>query len=241
LNRFRAAQQLPPVRDILNWWFSPQRVVALFPDWLAPRQADWPPNLEPTGFPMFSNGQEKPLDPEVAAFCRAGPAPVVVTFGSGYLQGREVYAETIEGCRRAGVRGILMTRYVEQLPQPLPEFMRHCVYAPFNQLFPLCSAIIHHGGIGTMSQAFAAGLPQLILPMAWDQPDNAVRVTALGTGTWLFGRPRAGKIAAGLKVVLRPAVRERCQEVARKFEKTNPLAAAVDCIERPLRGLSLRA
>ena len=41
-----------------------------------------------------------------------------------------------------------------------------------------CTAVaglVHHGGIGTSAQALAAGIPQLLMPQAHDQPDNAAR------------------------------------------------------------------
>ena len=39
--------------------------------------------------------------------------------------------------------------------------------------------------MGTTSQAFAAGIPQVIRPLAFDQFDNAERVEKLGCGRWL--------------------------------------------------------
>jgi rhamnosyltransferase subunit B len=42
--------------------------------------------------------------------------------------------------------------------------------------------MVHHGGIGTTSQCLAAGIPQLVVHMALDQPDNAARVERLGVG-----------------------------------------------------------
>src|SRR5262249_40873282 len=54
LNEYRSTLGLPPVRRIMNgWWHSPQLVLGLFPDWFAPPQADWPPNVRLTGFPLF--------------------------------------------------------------------------------------------------------------------------------------------------------------------------------------------
>jgi rhamnosyltransferase subunit B len=58
-------------------------------------------------------------------------------------------------------------------------------YAPFSSLLKHASVFIHHGGIGTLSQGFAAGVPQLIMAMAHDQPDNADRLERLGAGTGL--------------------------------------------------------
>lgn len=45
---------------------------------------------------------------------------------------------------------------------PLPANVRTVHYLPLPQLLPTCSALIHHGGIGTLAAATAAGVPQLI-------------------------------------------------------------------------------
>ena len=34
-------------------------------------------------------------------------------------------------------------------------------FAPFRQLFPRCAAVVHHGGVGTVAKALAAGVPVL--------------------------------------------------------------------------------
>jgi hypothetical protein len=46
VNGFRAELGLPPARRFLgDWLHSPQRVLGLFPDWYAPPQPDWPPQV----------------------------------------------------------------------------------------------------------------------------------------------------------------------------------------------------
>ncbi|HZM78187.1 MAG TPA: nucleotide disphospho-sugar-binding domain-containing protein [Candidatus Limnocylindrales bacterium] len=47
--------------------------------------------------------------------------------------------------------------------QPIPDNVRTIDYMPLTQLLPTCSAIVHHGGGGTMAAAVAQRLPQLIL------------------------------------------------------------------------------
>jgi rhamnosyltransferase subunit B len=64
----------------------------------------------------------------------------------------------------------------------LPDSAAWIDYAPLSHLLPHAAAIVHHGGIGTLAQALAAGIPQLIIPYALDQPENASRVRALGVG-----------------------------------------------------------
>ena len=62
----------------------------------------------------------------------------------------------------------------------------------FENCFRIARAVVHHGGIGTTAQALATGTPQLILPLGFDQKDNAVRVKRLGAGDWLSHRRRDG-------------------------------------------------
>ena len=53
--------------------------------------------------------------------------------------------------------------------------------------------MVHHGGIGTVANAIAAGVPQLIRPICFDQMDNGMRVKRLGAGDCLRARRSWGK------------------------------------------------
>lgn len=44
---------------------------------------------------------------------------------------------------------------------PLPPHAAHAAYVPFSALFAAVSAVVHNGGVGTMSQALRAGVPQV--------------------------------------------------------------------------------
>jgi UDP:flavonoid glycosyltransferase YjiC (YdhE family) len=68
---------------------------------------------------------------------------------------------------------------------------------------PILPLLAHHGGIGTTAEALRAGTPQLIVPLAHDQFDNAARVTALGAGASLpASRLDAGRLERALAQVL---------------------------------------
>src|SRR4051794_13300375 len=65
LNAYRATLGLLPVRDIFyGWSLSPQRVVGMFPEWFAPKAADWPEAFVYGGFTVFDQGagQALPLE-----------------------------------------------------------------------------------------------------------------------------------------------------------------------------------
>jgi UDP:flavonoid glycosyltransferase YjiC (YdhE family) len=106
-------------------------------------------------------------------------------------------------------------------------------------LLPHCAALVHHGGVGTVARALHAGIPQLILPLSWDQPDNAVRVKRLGVGDSLRpGRRTAAHLSATLSRLLTPEVHERCSIVRTLFGSTNGLNGAADLVEGLVNPLS---
>ena len=55
-------------------------------------------------------------------------------------------------------------------------------YVLLSRLLVRARTLAYHGGIGTVSQVFAAGIQQLITACAHDQFGNAVRVESLGCG-----------------------------------------------------------
>ncbi len=102
--------------------------------------------------------------------------------------GRDFFRVAIEVSRQLGRRAILLSNHTEQIPCQLPPDIVHVDYIPFSQILPRCAALIHHGGIGSTAQALAAGIPQLIMAMAFDQMDNAARVERLKVGYGLSRR-----------------------------------------------------
>ncbi|MEO6810491.1 MAG: glycosyltransferase [Isosphaeraceae bacterium] len=235
VDAFRAELGLPRVRRFLDrWWFSPQRVLGLFPDWFAPPQPDWPPQVELTGFPLFDERGLEPVPVEVNEFLDRGDPPIVFTPGTAMAYGHEFFKAAVGACQRLNRRGILLTRFADQVPTPLPEGVRHVSYVPFSQLLPRASALVHHGGIGTSAQALAAGIPQLIMPMAHDQPDNAARLTRLGVGRAL--RPQAfhaPAVADALSALLGSSdVASRCRSLASRVLEADPMGDACASIER---------
>lgn len=234
LEPFRSSLGLPPVRGVIRDWFhSPLRVLGMFPDWFAPQQPDWPPRTSLVGFPLYSEeGATAPPD-AVAEFLAAGPPPVVFTPGSANVFGHRFFAAAADACRRIGRRGLLLTRFAAQVPHDLPADVRHVDFAPFRWLLPRAAAVVHHGGIGSLSQGLAAGIPQLLMPQGFDQFDNRDRAVRLGVAGSLSERRFTGPaVAAELDRLCGDGhVAARCRDVAGRLATTDGLAAAVAAIE----------
>jgi rhamnosyltransferase subunit B len=234
LNAFRGEVGLAPVRDLMGgWWHSPLRILGLFPDWYGPPQPDWPPQVRLTGFPLYDEGELRDLPAALAAFLDAGTAPIVFTPGSAMRHGHAFFTAAVQACRLLGRRGLLLTRFPEHLPAHLPHEVRHFEYVPFSQVLPRAAALVHHGGIGTTAQALAAGIPQLVMPLAHDQPDNADRLCRLGVGRALPpAQFRAPAVARALDALLSSAhVAARCRDYAGRVRASRPLDEACRLIE----------
>ncbi|CAN5722502.1 glycosyltransferase [soil metagenome] len=172
----------PPRRLWKTWHHSPDGVLALYPQWYGAPQRDWPHNTFQWDFPLEDIAAQQPLEPGLAAFLDAGEKPVLFTPGSGHLHARSFFQTAARLVKHTGCRAVFLTADLNQIPANLPDSIYATTYAPFSVLLPKARAMVHHGGIGTLSQCFKAGIPQLLVVMSIDQPDNAERVTKLGAG-----------------------------------------------------------
>jgi UDP:flavonoid glycosyltransferase YjiC (YdhE family) len=234
VNGFRAELGLSPVSRVFDqWWHSPQLVLGMFPEWFAPPQPDWPEQTRLVGFPLYDERGLEPLDPKLEAFLADGEPPVVFTPGSAMKQGQTFFREALEACCLLRRRGLFLTRFPEQLPATLPADVLHVHYAPFSQVLPRAVAVVHHGGIGTTAQGLAAGIPHLVMPLAHDQPDHALRLRKLGVGASLPPSVfRAARVAEVLGQLLGSVeVRRRCHDLARRFHGQDALDMACRLIE----------
>lgn len=216
-NALRAEKGLPPVGRVFHRWVHEgDLALGLFPAWFAPPQPDWPAGLQLAGFPLYDHGNSAPLPPDVQAFLDAGDPPVAFTAGTANTTSQAFFEASVRACQLSSRRGLLLTQDAAQLPTALPPGVACFGYVPFKALLPRLAALVHHGGIGTTSQALLAGVPQLVRPMGFDQFDNACRVRALGVGQQLLPRQyKPARVAQVLgQLVDDAAVRTRCTQWA---------------------------
>jgi UDP:flavonoid glycosyltransferase YjiC (YdhE family) len=234
LNAFRATLGLETVRRVFrDWIHSPDCVIGLFPDWFAPRRADWPAPTRLTGFPLYDAADHEPLPDSLEAFLEAGSAPVLFAPGSANAAASEFFETSLAACERAGRRALFVSRYGSQVAVSLPDWARHYDYLPFSKVLPRCSAFVSHGGIGSISQGFRAGVPQIVRPMGFDQFENGARAESLGVARVLPpARYEPEAVALALEERSTPHCAEACRRVADRFSGQDALADAAAVIER---------
>jgi UDP:flavonoid glycosyltransferase YjiC (YdhE family) len=106
-------------------------------------------------------------------------------------------------------------------------------YAPFGVLLPQAAALVHHGGVGSSAQALRAGIPQLVLPVGYDQFDNALRLELLGVAATVQPpQQNPTCMAAPLAALLgKPLVQQACQRAAARLAQDGAMAAVCQVIE----------
>lgn len=242
---FRRSQGLPSGSNpLFEGQHSPQRVLALFSGVMGEAQADWPPQTLITGFPFYDHAvHEQGLDPDLERFLDAGAAPVVFTLGSSAVNhAGAFYPESLGAIRQLGCRAVLLAGN-NRIAGPLPRETAIFPYAPFSRVFPRASAIVHQGGIGTCAQALAAGRPMLVVPYAFDQPDNAARLERLGVARVIARSKYSAKRASAElgHLLANVAYAAKGAAIARRIAGEDGARSASDVIENHALGLAAEA
>jgi rhamnosyltransferase subunit B len=233
VNAVRAEFGLPPMTRTTRWWHSPDLILCMFPEWFAAKQRDWPAQLVCTDFPLWDEDGDARLAADVAAFLDGGDAPIVFTPGSANRFGASFFEAAAGACQVLRRRGMLLTRFAEQVPSALPPGVRHFSYVPFEQLLPRAAALVHHGGIGSSAQAMAAGIPQLVMPLLHDQFDNAARLERLGVAERIQAPAfLAPAVAEALERLLSSdSVERSCRSVAERLAVHDGLSRSAAAVE----------
>ncbi len=231
VNRIRARVQLPLVRGF-EWRHAPERIICLWPSWFADRQKDWPAHTAFAGFPFYPSSGAEPGGPTEPPGTD-GPKPVVFTTGSIACRQEPFFATAVESCRILKRPGLLVTPHVDQVPRPLPPNVVHVRYAPFEDLFARSALVVHHGGIGTIALALAAGVPQIVRPMMGEQFDLGNRVQRLGVGRMLTGDAvTPAQLARAIDSMLKSrGISSACRRWQARTDRSQGLARAADSIE----------
>lgn len=165
-----------------EWIHSPRRVMYAFPEWFAKAAIDWPAQGVFAGFPQ-GTAQEQAIAPHLVEWIDGSDAPLIVITAGTAVEGRPAWVRAaLQGARACGARVVL----IEPEPVEMQAVTRDVISVPFvsfRQLLPKARLILHHGGIGTFVQALRSATPQIMVPTAHDQFDNAARAVSLGLAT----------------------------------------------------------
>jgi UDP:flavonoid glycosyltransferase YjiC (YdhE family) len=239
LREFRREQGFDPgPSPVFDGKHSPWLVLALFPKALAALQPDWPARTSQTGFPFFRQNAAPEQLAKLDAFLDAGAPPVVFTLGSSVVHfSPTFYDMAIDTIENLGMRAVLLTG--STFPsRSLPPSILQFDYLPLEAILPRASAVVHQGGIGTCAESLRAGIPSVIVPFGFDQPDNAERLRRLGVASVIC---RADVSVASMVSALRHVLStdthtSRARELKSAIDPKSEMTKTLDAIERVALG-----
>ncbi len=106
-------------------------------------------------------------------------------------------------------------------------------FLPQASILPQVDLVITHGGNNTVTECLHFGKPMVLLPLFWDQYDNAQRIDETGFGTRLdtYGHEPAELVEAIGKLLDDRPLHERLDRVSRRIRAVPGTERAADLIE----------
>ncbi len=233
LYRFRREMGFPAgPNPVFRGKHSPHLTLTLFPSFFAAPQADWPARVVQTGFPFLDQKKNADVEARVERFLAAGSAPVVFTLGSSMIHIAEAFYEwAARATQRLGRRAILLVGRA-----PHDRYLGDVLafeYAPLESVVRGAALLVHHGGIGSCAMALRFGVPSLVIPFGYDQPDNGERLRRRDLGRTLSReRLTVDTLTEALSEVLNhPLLAVRAREASLRIFPQRDLDDSVAALE----------
>jgi MGT family glycosyltransferase len=120
----------------------------------------------------------------------------------------------------------------------LADNMTGAEFLPQTRILPQVDLVITHGGNNTTTEAFFFGKPMVVLPLFWDQYDNAQRVDELGYGVRLSTYGHDGEELRGAidRLLVDDALQQRLRAASKRLQWVPGTTKAADLIERVASG-----
>jgi MGT family glycosyltransferase len=119
----------------------------------------------------------------------------------------------------------------------LADNMAGAEFLPQTSLLPKVDLVITHGGNNTVTESLYFGKPMVVLPIFWDQHDNAQRLDESGYGVRLdtYGHEPGELTGAIDRLLGDEALGRRMEAISARLRRTPGTERAADLIERTLR------
>jgi MGT family glycosyltransferase len=199
LNRIRAEVGLPPVRDLPGLMARADRILVCSSPSYDFGSGSVPANVCYVGPQLEDHPSQGSGDRW------AGPPTrplVLVGLSSTVMRQEELLQRAAGALGQLPVRGLVTTGpAVDPAVISAPANVTVTRWARHADVLPHCSAVITHGGHGTVMKALIAGVPLIVVPLGRDQPDNAGRVVHAGAGIRLRKNATVSALRASVSQV----------------------------------------
>lgn len=219
---------------------------------ICPKPQEWPEHKAMGGW-LFTPGNDNYMPPPgLPEFLL--DRPVCIGFGS--MKGnpefrRKLSTLVITALKLAGVKGVLLGGWAgltrEALDrttdegQALYDWAAENVFeldaCPHDWLFPQCSAVVHHGGAGTLAAGIRSGVPTIVCSILLDQPFHGSLVREHGIGKYMGAVGSRHLTACSLadaitSVTTDPAIAEAAEAMGKQVRAEDGPGNAVRFIDQ---------
>ena len=106
-------------------------------------------------------------------------------------------------------------------------------FLPQTSILPTVDLVITHGGNNTVVESLHNGIPMIVLPLFWDQHDNAQRIEETGYGARLstYGHESDELSATIDRLLADQPMHERLGAISRRLKERDGVAGAAELIE----------
>ena len=107
-------------------------------------------------------------------------------------------------------------------------------FLPQTEILPKVDLVITHGGNNTVTESLYFGKPMVVLPIFWDQHDNAQRIDETGFGVRLDTYRHSGEELTGAieRLLGDEALATRLAQMSQRLQSAPGTEKAADLIER---------
>lgn len=185
-----------------DWIHSPDGGLAFYDAAFCPLPSRWArPAAEAhpqrpvhqVGFPNF----EWEAAPALGSAPPFEAAPWIIFGGSAGTLGGADAGALAEHLADLSARPVILLDARLNTPERRSPTLLALPMQPLPPLLQQAHGFVHHGGVGSCAQGLAAGIPQYLIPRAYDQFENAAGVERIGAG-WALPRGLGGASAAHL-------------------------------------------
>jgi MGT family glycosyltransferase len=227
---FMRDQGAPPLPELEFIHESPWLNIYLYPE-----EADYG-RLQPLGHWRRLDSCVRGTDAEwtePAGFREAGQKLVYLSLGSLGSADVDLMRRLIEELSESPHRYVVSKGPQHELFE-LAGNMTGAEFLPQARILPEVDLVITHGGNNTVTESFFFGKPMVVLPLFWDQYDNAQRVHELGYGVRLGTYDHEpDELRGAVELLLADEVlRERMRRISARLQADPGTVKAADLIER---------
>lgn len=203
-----------------------------------PKPPEWPDSIYMSGY-WFDSAPGSWQPPEdLREFLSSGKPPVYIGFGSmrsGNMN--KLLTMILRALHAAGLRAVICGGLSGRTHSSGGRIY-FIDRIPHDWLFPRVSAVIHHGGAGTVASGLRWGRPTWVLPFAGDQPFWGEQIHRIGCGPRPVSRNRltVRNLTKGLiDLTTRPEYKRNAADIAACLAEENGTETAVNLIEQFIR------